>query len=82
MNFTYNEKVNKARSEYLYNGDETARYNKIFVKSISGLNFSRSNGTRVAQALRAPGDYVGGRDHSQYTHLKSASSGNSFSGNK
>lgn len=82
MNFTYDmTNANTARREYLYNGDATARYNKIFVRSINKLNFSSVNGTRIAQTLRAPGDYVGGRDHSQYIHLKSASRGNGYVGN-
>jgi hypothetical protein len=81
MNFTFNEKVNSARREYLYNGPETSISNKIFNNSISKF-FSKESGTQIAQTLRGQGDYIGGRDHSQYTRLKRASSGNSYSGNK
>lgn len=82
MNFTYDmTNATKARREYLYNGSNTSRNDKIFVRSINKLNFLRENGTRIAQTLRAPGDYVGGRDYSQYVSLKSASRGNGFVGN-
>jgi hypothetical protein len=82
MNFTFNEKVNSARREYLYNGLETSISNTIFNNSISKTNVSNGSGSQLAKTIRAPGDYIGGRDYSQYTRLKRASSGNSYSGNK
>lgn len=78
MLFTIEKQRNSARREYLYDGPKTALNNKIFVGSISKLNFTSANGTYISQTLRAPGDYVGGRDCSLYTHLKRASFGNSY----
>lgn len=84
MNFTYDEKaVNKARSEYLYDGEKIPLYNKVFVRSFyKSMGLSKLNGTLIAQTLRAPGDYIGGRDSSQYINIKRAGYGNAFVGNR
>lgn len=77
MNFTYRESaVNKARSEYLHDGERVPIFNKVFIKSFNTMGFYISN------TLRYPGDKVGGRDTSQYIYLKKAANGNSFVGNR
>jgi len=83
MNYTFKtiENVNAPRSEYLYDGNRTSLYNRVFVRSLytppsrTAPN-PRANGTRVGQTLRAPGDKKGGRDASQYVTIKKGVSGN------
>lgn len=82
MNFTYNERyVNKARSEILHDGQEIPIRNKIFIRSLHNPRVT-GYGSRIQQTIRSQSDRRGGGDVSQYIHLKSATKGNSFVGNR
>jgi hypothetical protein len=84
MNFTYNINfVNKARNEHLYNSENTSRNNVIFVRSYyKYTGNTQETGTRTALTLQGIGDKKWGRDSSQHTRVKKASSGNAYVGNK
>lgn len=84
LGFTYNiNSVNKARNELLYNSENTAINNNIFVRSyFKPTNGAEINNIKPALTLRAPGDKKGGRDSSQHIRIKKASYGNAYIGNK